>query len=84
MLKRIVLAAAALACATPVLADGWHGNRGYHYGHYRPYPHYVHYRPVYVAPPRVIYAPPIVYGPPRLGIVARPAPGLSISLDLPL
>ena len=97
MLKKIAVAAAALAFAAPALADGWHGDRGRHYGHYRPHPHFAHYRPVYVAPPRVFYAPrvvyappvyyygaPVYYGPPRIGISASPAPGVSFSLDLPL
>ena len=95
MLKKIALAAAALAFAAPALADGWHGHPGRHDGHfqYRPYgaPHFAHYRPVYVVPPRVFYAPPAYYygapayyGPPRIGISASPAPGVSIGIDLPL
>lgn len=77
MFKKLILAAAALAFAAPVLADphrkGFdrhgHGHRPavrQHHHHYHPH------RPVVVMPaPRVYYAPPprVVYAP-----VYRPAP----------
>ena len=93
MLKKIGIAAAALAFAAPALADGWRGHDA-RFGQYERFGHYerfehrpiVHYRPVYVPPPRVVYAPApySYYYPPRVAIAAPLAPGVSIRLDLPL
>lgn len=79
MLKKLVLAAAALAISAPVLADPHrksfersHVDRGHHYGHgHRPVLRHVHRPVVVMPPPRVYYAPPprVVYAP-----VYRPAP----------
>jgi hypothetical protein len=96
MLKKIVLAAAALMIAAPALADGGHRHghkHGYKHGHYH-WKH--HHRPVVVMPPprvyyapapRVYYAPPprVVYAPPRPVYHAPlPASGVSIRLHFPL
>jgi hypothetical protein len=96
MLKKLILATAALMIAAPALADG--GHRHYkpnnHYKHYKHYPQrHVHqwkhhHRPVVMMPPpRVYYAPPprVVYAPPR-PVYHAPAPssGISIRLHFPL
>ena len=61
MLKRLLLAAAALTVSTAALAhDDWHEGRheGWRHEH-RYHPYYYAPRPVYVVPaPRVVYAPP--------------------------
>ena len=90
MLKKLILAAAGLLIAAPVLAD--HGHRQYrqHYEPHHPHYHWKHHyrRPVVVMPPpRVYYAPPprVVYAPPR-PIYHAPVPssGISIRLHFPL
>ena len=85
MLKKLILAAAALAIAAPALADDDHRGYGKHYKQ-----HY--HRPVVVMPPpRVYYAPPprVYYAPPP--VAYRPAPvysephgQVSIRLHFPL
>jgi hypothetical protein len=90
MLKKLILAAAALTVAAPALADNGHRP---HYRHYdRHHYHWKHrHRPVVVMPPpRVVYyAPPprVVYAPPR-PVYHAPAPaplgGISIRLHFPL
>ena len=83
MIKKLLMAAAGLLIAAPVLADGGHRyDRHYkhHYKHY--YKHHSHWkhrahRPVVVMPPpRVFYAPPprVVYAPPPRVVYAPPAP----------
>jgi hypothetical protein len=71
MLKKLILAAAALAVSAPVLADPHRKqiersrfDRGHHYGH-RPVVRHVHRPVVVMPPPRVFYAPPprVVYAP---------------------
>ena len=96
MLKKLILAAAALAIAAPALADDDHRGYGKHYKHH-PRHHNKHYkqhyhRPVVVMPPpRVYYAPPprVYYAPPP--VAYRPAPvysephgQVSIRLHFPL
>ena len=99
MLKKLVLAAAALMIAAPALADGGHRHGGHpgwkHQHHWKHHGHYA--RPVvvmppprvyYAPPPRVYYAPPprVVYAPPQP--VYHPAPhpegSVSIRLHFPL
>jgi len=73
MLKNLILAAAGLAFAAPVLAHDGHRDR--HFRHFQPRVVVVHPRPVVVMPPpRVFYAPPapVYYAPPA--VVYRPAP----------
>lgn len=93
MLKKLILAAAGLLIAGPVLADNGHRHdRGGHaYGHRHHQHHWKHYhrRPVVVMPPpRVYYAPPprVVYAPPPRPIYHAPVPasGISIRLHFPL
>ena len=88
MLKKIAVAAAALAFAAPALADGWHGDRGHHFGHFqhRAYagPYFGHYRPVYVAPPVFYAPPPLFYAPPPSLYIQGRSNGIAFSLGLPL
>jgi hypothetical protein len=97
MLKKILIAAAALGFSGAALADPpyWapaYGWRAHHYRHYYYVP-----RPVYVVPaPRVVYAPPppVVYPYYAAPVVVRPAPvysapvyaapGVSIRFNFPL
>ena len=78
MLKKLILAAAGLAFAAPVLAHNGHGRHG---GHgWKPRHHVRHYHPrpvVVMPPPRVFYAPPapVYYAPPP--VVYRPVPAYS-------
>ena len=100
MLKRTLIAAAALGFSGLALADPpyWapaHGWRAHHH-HYQNY--YYAPRPVYVVPaPRYVYAPPppVVYPYYAAPVVVRPvpvyppaavysAPGVSFRLDFPL
>jgi hypothetical protein len=99
MLKKLLLAAAGLMIAAPVLADGGHRHERHddrHQGryHWKHHPHLS--RPVvimppprayYAPPPRVYYAPPprVYYAPPR-PVYRAPLPhsGISISLHFPL
>lgn len=96
MLKKLLIATAALGFSSTVLADpphwapahGWrakHHHRHHHHGYHAYAP-----RPVYVVPaPRVVYAappPPVLYYP---APVYHPAPvhpsgSVSIRLNLPL
>ena len=74
MLKNLILAAAGLAFAAPVLAHDGHRDR--HFRHFHPRAVVVHPRPVIVRPaPRVFYAPPapVYYAPPP-AVLYRPAP----------
>jgi len=99
MFKKLILAAAGLMIAAPVLADGGHRHQRPH--HWKQ--HHFHSRPVIVMPPpRVYYAPPphVYYAPPPRVYYAPPAPvyyapppvyrapvpqsGVSIRLHLPL
>ena len=98
MFKKLILAAAGLMIAAPVLADGGHRHQRPH--HWKQ--HHFHSRPVIVVPPRVYYAPPphVYYAPPPRVYYAPPAPvyyapppvyrapvpqsGVSIRLHLPL
>jgi hypothetical protein len=94
MLKKLILAAAALAIAAPALADGrGHGRHYKHHQHhhYKHYKHHYHRPIVVMPPPRVYYAPPapVYYAPPP--VVYRPAPvysephgQVSIRLHFPL
>ena len=69
MIKKLLLAAAALGLAAPAFADnGWHRGHNKHWRHPA--------RPVVVMPPpRVYYAPPpVVYAPPPRVVYAPPAP----------
>ena len=95
MLKKLILAAAALAIAAPALADD-HRGRGRHYKHhqhhhYKHFKHHYHRPVVVMPPPRVYYAPPapVYYAPPP--VAYRPAPvysephgQVSIRLHFPL
>jgi hypothetical protein len=96
MLKKLILAAAALLIAAPALADNGHrhGHGQGHYKHYKQHYGWKHHpRPVVVMPPpRVYYAPPprVIYAPPRpvyhAPVYRAPAPasGISIRLHFPL
>jgi hypothetical protein len=71
-------AGAALVSATAFADNGRHDERGGRHddrGYWNHYRHDYGYRyaprPVFVAPPPVMYAPPVVYAPPR---VVYPAP----------
>ncbi|HET8747167.1 MAG TPA: hypothetical protein VFM98_16335 [Ramlibacter sp.] len=93
MLKKLILAAAGLMIAAPVLADN--GHHRYDQRHRYQWKH--HPRPVVVMPPprvvyyaprpRVVYAPPprVVYAPAH-PVYQAPAPvsGISIRLHFPL
>jgi hypothetical protein len=91
MLKKIALAAAALAFAAPAFADGWHHGQYRHYNGPRYYGYY--HRPVvvvraprvYYAPPPVFYAPPpVAYAPPPSLYIQGRSNGIAFSLGLPL
>ena len=100
MLKKLILAAAALMITAPVFAHDRDHHRGHGHDRFRhhPWQHQRHYyapaRPVVVMPPpRVFYAPhaPVYYAPPP--VVYRPAPvysapvpqnSVSIRLHFPL
>lgn len=86
MLKKLLLIAAGLAVAAPVLADHKH-DRGHNYGHHKHYKHH-HHRPVVVMPPpRVHYAPPprpVYYAPAPVYRAPVPTSGVSIRLHFPL
>jgi hypothetical protein len=78
MLKKMLIAAAALGFSGLALADPpyWAPAHGWRAHHARPY-YYVTSRPVYVVPaPRVVYAPPppAVYPYYAAPVVVRPAP----------
>jgi hypothetical protein len=89
MLKKIILAAAALGVSTAALAhdDDWGRDRGrgWGWGHER-WEHEHRYRPYYYAPrvvvvpaPRVVYAPsPRVAYPYYAAPVYRPAPPAAV------
>ena len=102
MLKKIMLAAAALGVSSATFAhegrwerrEEWRESHFEHRQHYQPY--YYAPQPVYVLPPRVVYAPvypqpyyaaPAYYPP---APVYRPvpvypaAPGVSIRFNFPL
>jgi hypothetical protein len=93
MLKKLILALAALTIAAPVFADGGHRHPR-HQHHWKHYSHYA--RPIvvmppprvyYAPPPRVYYAPPprVYYAPPRPVYHAPvPSSGISIRLHFPL
>ncbi len=82
MLKRLVLAAVALAASTAALAhEGWRHEHRYH--PYRSY--YYAPRPVYVVPaPRVVYAPPPPVAYPYYAAPVVVRPGFSIRFSFPL
>ena len=94
MLKKLILAAAALGLAAPAFADnGWHHGRHKHWRqHARPVvvmppPRIVYYAPapaVVYAPPAPVYAPaPVYYAPPPV-VYPAPEPSMSIRLRIPL
>jgi hypothetical protein len=97
MLKKILLATAALGFSAAALADPPHwapayGWRAHHYHHY----YYAPPRVVVVPAPRVVYAPPppVAYPYYAAPVVVQPAPvypapvyaapGVSIRFNLPL
>ena len=92
MLKKTLLAAAALAVSSTALAHDDHG-RGWGWGHQK-HRYYMAPRPIVVVPaPRIVYAPPprVAY-PYYAAPVYRPvppvpvysAPSFSIRFDIPL
>jgi hypothetical protein len=98
MLKKLLVAAAAVLISAPALADRGHGNSRSHWKHnYHARPGVgvpaprVYYAPpprVYYAPaPRVYYAPPapVYYAPPpRVYPAPVPQSSISIRLHFPL
>src|SRR5882672_1337668 len=95
MLKKILIAAAALGFSGAALAHPpeWAPAYGWRAHHYRPHYYYVAPRQVYVVPaPRVVYAPPppVVYPYYAAPVVVQPAPvypaapGVSIRFNFPL
>ena len=96
MIKKLLIAAAGLLIAAPVLADGGHRHERHYKQHYK-HPHQWkrHHRPVvvmppprvfYAPPPRVVYAPPapVYYAPPPRPVYHGPESGISIRLHFPL
>jgi hypothetical protein len=92
MLKKLLIAAAAVLVSAPALADGGRWDHRPQWKHWKHHPHasrVVVVPRVYYAPaPRVYYAPPpapVYYAPPP---VVYPAPvphsGVSIRLHFPL
>jgi hypothetical protein len=95
MLKKLILAAAALGLAVPAFADGGHGRFKHRWKQHRPQVHYYHPRPVvvmppphvyYVPPPRVVYAPPapVYYTPPPVVHYPAPEPSMSVRFRINL
>jgi hypothetical protein len=100
MLKKLILATAALTLAAPAFADGrdhrgghgnGHGHNKHHWKHHHrpvvvmPPPRVVYYAP----PPRVYYAPPapVYYSPPPAVYYPAPAypePSVSFRIRIPL
>jgi len=81
MLKKILIAAAALGFSGAALAHPpeWAPAYGWRAHHYRPH-YYVAPRQVYVVPaPRVVYAPP-----PPVVYPYYAAPGFSVRFSFPL
>lgn len=80
MLKKLLIAAAGLALATPALAEGWHR------GHYKPRHEPRHVR--HYHPPVVVYRPaPVAYYHPHYQparVIYPVAPAISFSFTLPL
>lgn len=100
MLKKLLIAAAAVLISAPALADGGRHHRP-HWKHWKPHPHArqvvvvpaprAYYAPpprvYYAPPPRVYYAPPapVYYAPPpRVYPAPVPSSGVSIRLHFPL
>ena len=95
MLKKLILAAAALTLSAPVLADHKHHGHHWKHGHHKHHDrHHYHARPVVVMPPpHVYYAPrpvyvappaPVYYAPPPRPAYHGPESSVSIRLHFPL
>lgn len=89
MLKKLLIAAAAVLISAPALADG---GRWEHRPHWKHWKHQPHARQVvvvpaprvyYAPPPRVYYAPPapVYYAPPPV-VYPAPVPSSSVSIRL--
>jgi hypothetical protein len=100
MLKKLLIAAAAVLVSAPALADGGRWDHRPHWKQWRHHPHaarvvvvpaprvfYAPPPPVYYAPPpQVYYAPPapVYYAPPVVYRTPVPQSGVSIRLHFPL
>lgn len=87
MLKKLILAAAALTISAPALADNGHRHKRHQWKHQhravivRPAP-----RVFYAPPPVYYYAPPapVYYAPPPVYYPRPVEPSISIGVRLPL
>lgn len=91
MLKKLLIAAAAVLISAPAFADGGRWQHRQQWKHWKHHPHARQVvvvpapRVYYAPPPRVYYAPPpapVYYAPPPRVVYPAPVPQSSVSIRL--